>query len=137
MAEKDSGKVYLAAAFICERILEEKDGIKTAVRILDKIRGIDTETIFAAFTLFIKLRCIDKTGSFKVSFRLHSPDGSEEDIPAMQMIGVLSPGNKSLDFIVDTGYSFNEAGLYWFFVFLNDEPLTEIPLEIVFQVVPL
>ena len=28
---------YLSAAFLCEKVLEEKDGVKSAIRIIDRV----------------------------------------------------------------------------------------------------
>ncbi|MDH7478469.1 MAG: hypothetical protein QHH02_00480 [Syntrophomonadaceae bacterium] len=128
---------YLAAALICEKVLEEKDEVKSAIRIFDRLMievPEDPACSFDAFQyelylLFIfkmeetaekiyhlKVSLIDPHGEMKSTFDLEVPfEGGDK---------------RGIDVVISTSFRFDQGGTYWFSVYLNDEWLTKIPLRI-------
>lgn len=136
MAETKKGP-FLAAALICEKVLEETDGVKSAIRIFDRLMiGVPTEPDCTLdsfhcdlYLLFIfkmddaeeriyrlKVDLIEPAGEVKSTFNLDVPfEGGEK---------------KGMDVVINSNIRFDQGGTYWFDVFLNDAWMTRIPLRI-------
>ena len=134
-------KPLVAAACFCEQILQEPDGVISAIRIVDtyilpplpagivvppgaprgsiRVRGL------------ISLKSGDVVGTGRVGLVMHKTTGEavtlspEGGWPAM-MQGGEHGFNVKLDFVLGV----MNFGLIWFDVTWNDELLTQIPLRL-------
>lgn len=144
-------KPFVAAAFICERVLQEKDEVFSAIRIVD-IYTVGSLMLSASqpvtlqppapgvtsilgLTALVMLKAGDVTGTHEVSILARSPEGKETPFP--QSFPVVLPGtdpalgvNLVVRFFMPGD---NNPGLYWFDVLWDGERLTSIPLKLVKQ----
>ena len=132
---------YMTAAFLCERILEEKDGIKSAIRIHDKViqaalgpKVPDTmPPIPAAPTLFLSLKNGQARGKHVIKVALMKPDNT---VASEQTISVNLAGadNNGTELVARLQVMLDQEGVYWFDIYYDDLRLTRIPWEVVYLI---
>ena len=131
---------YLSAAFLCEKVLEERDGVKSAIRIIDRV----THTVIAPSppetmepfdydaTLLIKLKSGWARGPLPLEVRLVKPSG--ESPPSLQQtVHFEGEEDRGVDVVVNMRIKFEMTGIYWIQVYLHDVCLTQIPLRVIYM----
>jgi hypothetical protein len=130
---------YLQAACLCDRVLQEQDGVVTPVRLVDRVTipripagGIPPGAV-SQLSLLIALKSGGVTGAHTVTIR-HPP--------ALQAPGEISPIPVVLQG-AENGVNLiglfqwiprpTDEGLHWIDVLFDDRLLTRMPLRIVFQ----
>jgi len=130
---------FLSAALICDRVLEEKDGTKSAIRIIDRITRTvvdfsppeEMEPFQWEGTLLIRLKSGWARGSYPLTIKLVKPSG--ETPPPFQYTAFFEgEEDRGVDFVVNMRIKFDQTGIYWFKIFLKDSLLTQIPLRVVY-----
>lgn len=132
---------HLAVAVLCEKVLEEKDGTLSLIRIVDRImqsvRGYGTPTEMQPFdvgplVMVVSLKSDRARGRFEVRLRMERPSGLQEDLPIA--LPVLMEGDeRGQNLLLNFGFRADLEGLYWFDVLLNQEAITRIPLRVLYQ----
>jgi len=130
---------YLAMAVLCEKVLNEKDGVLSAIRIIDKIvhtiAGKEVPDHFPGGTFIlnalISFKSGERGGKFKLRFIPSTPSG--EKMAEFSGPLVLEEKGKSANVIINMNLQFKEIGLYWFDLYLDDNLITRIPLHIEYQ----
>lgn len=135
---------YLAAAVLCERVIRDEDKSLTVVRIIDRVTfqvpaGILSSGVFslgaALFQacMFVMFRSGNAKGKRKLILRAFAPDGNKfmEDLT----VQVIFDGKGETNTVaqIQIGTQFRMEGLHWFHLFLDDRPLTRIPLRVAIQ----
>ena len=130
-----SGGPFLEAAFLCEKVLQELDGVKSAIRIIDRVTrqapSMEMEPFEYELTLFIRLKSGSARGAMTLNIRLIKPSG-ESPNPAMSTILFEGEDDRGADVVVATKMRIDQVGLYWFVISLRDVELTRIPLRIIY-----
>ena len=137
-AQFDKGP-YLSAALLCERLLLEQDGVASAIRIIDRVTrtavGTSPPEKMDPFEYDLTLVTILKAGwaqgahAFRVA--LVSPLGESRNV--VQQTAFFEGGeDRGVNIVGRMRIRFDLEGIYWFEVFLEDKPLTRIPLRIVY-----
>jgi hypothetical protein len=130
---------YLLAALICEKVLEEKDGVKSAIRIIDRITRTEVgpsppremEPFKQDLTLLVKLKSGEARGSYPLEIRLVKPSG-ESPTPLTQTIYFEGEEDRGIDVLANMKITFDLTGVYWFHIYLSEVRLTQIPLRIIY-----
>jgi hypothetical protein len=132
---------HLQIAVFCEKVLVERDGVPSIVRVIDRfnISGNATEMPpnQINFTLFVSF----KPGFYrgKASLRISPISPSGKDLPALNFPLLFEGDDERGVFIqANMGMLIQEEGLYWFDVSLQglaneDMPFTRMPLRVVYQ----
>jgi hypothetical protein len=139
IGEKIEGP-YLLAAVLCERVLEEKDGVVSVIRIVDRIvhtpRGPHAPekmpAVPVALTLFVSLKSGFARGRFNVRVRAIDPAGgalSEVSLPILLEGG----DDRGVQSILPLFFVAQEEGLHWFEIRFEERLLTRVPLRLVYQ----
>jgi hypothetical protein len=131
-----NAKPFLCAAFLCQNVLQEKDGSLSAIRIMDRAtihlpsEGLP-EGMKPAMDIkgLIAFKSGDATGDFNLTILVRRPNGTV-DGPVVTYPFKLQGGDHGQNIILQIGLGVDEEGLYWFDVRLNDETVTEIPLNV-------
>ncbi|MGH7987803.1 MAG: DUF6941 family protein [Candidatus Binataceae bacterium] len=125
---------YLAAALFCDRLLEEKNGVLSAIRIADtytvKTTGLPPNTIpSVATTLLLSFRAGEARGIFHVNVAGRFPSGRE--LQPRSMAGEQSPpaftitfndgANPTANLILNLSIPAIEFGWYSFDVLMEGE----------------
>lgn len=131
---------YLAMAVICERVLEEKDGVLSAIRMVDRIMvnppsGQEPPASMPAVMLDVRLVISLKSGRARgrstVTVRPEKPSGMR--LPEIRFPVLLEGEERGANLLVGLNLQLDEEGLYWFDVLFEDDLLSRIPLRVIYQ----
>ncbi|TMQ63842.1 MAG: hypothetical protein E6K79_09400 [Candidatus Eisenbacteria bacterium] len=137
---KDSGGPYLGMAVFCERTLEEKDGVMSIIRVIDRltisVRGPEVPDSMppgqVSLTAIVLLKAGRAKGRHKITIRPEKPSG--DFLPPADTPVLLEGEDRGVNLVVQTSIQVDQEGLYWFSVILDDDQLlTRIPLRIVYH----
>lgn len=130
-----AGGPFLEAAFLCERVLQETDGVKSAIRIVDRVTrqapAMEMDPFDYELTLFIRLKSGSARGPMTLSIRLVKPSG-ESPNPVLSTILFEGEDDRGADVVVATKIRIDQVGLYWFVVSLREVEITRIPLRVIY-----
>jgi len=131
---------YLAAAFLCERVLGEQDGVFSFIRVVDRrthtVVGPDAPEAMPAITIDWYLVLLWKAGSARgrqeATLQIEAPSGLR--VGDTQRLPVLFEGeDRGVQIVAQLGLQLQEEGLYWIDVRLDHRPVTRIPFRLVYQ----
>ena len=130
---------YLQAAVLCEKVIEDKQGVLTLVRIVDRIivssaspSASDVMPVTqVGLTLVIMLKAGQARGGHMLAIRPEAPSGLKG---TELRLSILFEGeDRGNNVVLDAHYQAKEEGLHWFDVLLDSELITRIPLRVVYQ----
>jgi hypothetical protein len=144
---EDKPRPYLTAALLCEKVLLEKDGSVSVIRIADRITlqmqgppgtnlaglatqpsGIDPVPIFN-ITCLVALKSGPAVGDYTLRLRFKAPSGKEQADPIEQPV-TLKGKDHGQNCVIQLYIVAQEEGLHWIQVMLDDMELTRIPLVV-------
>lgn len=128
---------HLQAALFCERVVEEKDGVLSVVRIIDTINvqvsgpGVPAQMPRIRHKLFALIAM--KSGDFQGSVTVHLEQVDPEqkrrwkgpDMPA-----TLRGGAAGQNLILEMQLEFDTPGTHWFDVLVDGRSVTRMPLTV-------
>jgi hypothetical protein len=132
---------YLAAAFFCESIIEDKrDGALTAVRMVDTISlqlPHDTPEDFPSETTrlpvpvagVLSFKSGGSPGDHMIRLIAQSPSGKSETV-LEQNVALDSQPQGGVNIRLNQVIQVKQGGLFWLHVFLDEEQVTSMPLMI-------
>lgn len=129
---------HVAAAFLCEKILMERDGVASFIRVVDRftIAGPDAEMVKPAplqTTLAVSFKAGSAKGKHRIKIRVNKPNNggtlAESEVP------VYFEGAEEHGVLVGMPMMLviQEEGLYWIDVRFEDALVTRIPLRVLYQ----
>ncbi|HEU5377560.1 MAG TPA: hypothetical protein VFV38_19225 [Ktedonobacteraceae bacterium] len=138
-AANANGGPYLTAALICEKVLQEKDESLSIIRLVDRltltVQASHSPDTLPPFTVNLQALISFKSGSARgrntVKWITETPSGLR--LPE-QLFPVLFEGeDRGANLIITLNMTIDQEGVYWFHVLLENQPLTRIPLRILYQ----
>jgi hypothetical protein len=141
-----AGGPWVQLACVCERVLQEQDGVLSLIRVVDRLMlgatgpepPDEMPKMPVNFTLLVALKGGAARGRFQVRLTLEAPSG--ERMPTEATLPVLFEGeDRGVNLVVPVGLELDQEGVYWFDVWLGprygqpEELLTRVPLRIVYQ----
>jgi len=128
---------YVTAASFCEKVLQEKDGVITLVRMIDQINVQAQGPLVpnemppgnVQVTLAVMLKAGDALGAQRLQVSLHNPDSSTVNGPE-NSINFSAGKNGGANVIMPMLIEVKSAGLYWADIRINDRLISRIPLQI-------
>ena len=136
------GGPYLQVAVLCEKALQEQDGVLSLIRIVDRITttaiGPDAPAemppVPVNLTAVIVLKAGQARGRYGLRIGLEAPSGLDAG-PDVHLPVFLEGEDRGVNLVVAVNLQAEQEGLYWFNVFFGDDEvlLTRIPLRIVYQ----
>jgi hypothetical protein len=133
------GGPYLNAALLCERTIQENDGVLTLVRAIDKVIAAPVEISgqLQPFMVSLSLAVVLKSGTARGEFVLvvhpQQPDGSylPRSETAFSLTG--TDDGQGANVVINMNLGVHQEGMYWFDILLDAELLTRVPLRIEYQ----
>lgn len=138
---------HLQAAFICEKILTERDGVPSYIRVIERFTvpippklpsgvhlppGIEfNSTIQFQLVVMLKAGTLS-SGSYNMKISLNSPNGTALPPNIFQVFFNGSEDN-GVAVVSPVAMPSPEAGLYWFDVYFEEELITRIPMRVLHQ----
>jgi hypothetical protein len=135
----DTGGPYLAAALLCEKVLHEKDGILSAIRIVDRMivtsQGPQPPEQLPSVLIKVNALLIFKSGAAKGSHTVKIQPVAPSDFksPAISLPMFLEGENRGASLVCEIAFQATQEGVYWFDVLIKDDLLTRMPLQVVYQ----
>jgi len=132
------GGPFLQSAVFCEKALQEKDGVISAIRIIDRFTisvGEGAPELMPPMTVEMVLLIIfksgDASGKHELKIRPISPSGKE--LAAFTFPFTLAGGEHSANIIIRYALKAEEAGLYWFDVMIGDKLFNRMSMNLVYE----
>ncbi|MDA2935220.1 hypothetical protein MYX82_12895 [Acidobacteria bacterium AH-259-D05] len=130
---------HLQTAVLCEKVLEEKDGTKTAVRMIDRFTMTVShpdapETmpkLFRDLALLVKFKKGEAGDKHELKINFVKPTGQVTSSFTNTLTFEGGP-ERGLDLVADTHIEFDSEGLYWFDLYLDDVLVTRIPIRVIY-----
>ncbi len=137
---EEGGGPFLQAAFICERVLQEADGVVSAIRIIDRLfvqpgpgqqAAAAMPAVLMSHTLLVTFKSGSARGRFTAKLVFRGPSGlklQEVSVPVL-----LEGEERGANLIIPYHIQVDQEGLYWFDVYFEGKLMTKIPFRVVYQ----
>lgn len=133
------GGPFLQAAFFCEKVLQEKDGVMSAIRLVDRFTLASSAEgapdlmppINIGISILISFKSGDIKGKQELKVRPITPSG--EELPGFSGPILFEGEDRGASIVVQYALEAKEEGIYWFDVILNGKLITKMPLRIIYQ----
>jgi len=130
---------HLAAAFLCEKILKEADGVISAVRIVDRINHTavgpnppeEMQPFDHELTLYVSFKAGSARGPIPLEIRMQKPSGATAS-PFRSTLNFEGDDERGVNVVAIMKLHLETPGLHWFDVFLGGHRVTRIPLRVVY-----
>lgn len=135
-----NGGPYIAFAAFCERVLEEKDGGISLIRLIDRITAVRPAVLFGnemppvthPVWLAIGLKPGMARGRHSLVIEIDKPSAQRAKL--FEGAVLFEGEDRGVSVLLNLqGYVFELEGLYWFDVLLGETLLTRIPIRITYQ----
>lgn len=133
---------FLQVACLCERVLEEKDGVLSAIRIVDRITAQaqlppgtpapQMPPIPISLWVLVTLKAGKARGNYTLHIVPRTPVGLKMAGPSVPLL-LEGDDDRGVNLRLNLNFVAPEQGIYWFDVVLNDDLLTRMPLRVIFQ----
>lgn len=136
-SRKKLGGPFLAAAFFCEKVIEDEDGALSALRIVDacSIREVAAgdvpfeRPVIVSILALVILRSGDAAGPHELAVVPELPDGTRMDTESREVFLPEAPnGGTTMQFNVT--FPAKQSGIFWLDVFLDGKLSTRMPLMV-------
>jgi hypothetical protein len=135
------GGPYLNAALLCEKVLLERDGVITAVRLIDRVTvmavssGAPVPEELPPSNVSFQLLIVLKSGVFKGSaaIKLVIRTPSDKEIGESSTDALFEGDDRGINLVSPLQFQVSEDGVYWISVYCAGELKTRIPLRVVYQ----
>lgn len=127
----------LRVGTLCERTLEEKDGVLSLIRLIDRLvitaEGVDVPKDLppGQVEVTIVMSWVNGLGDYEAKIRVDMPDGGS--IESITLPFHLDSFDKVQNHVIRMFIPVRRAGLYWFRFLLGDEVKGEVPLRVIYQ----
>jgi hypothetical protein len=128
------GGPYLSAALLCEKALQETDGVSSLIRVVDRwtVSGPTEEMPQTAIqaTMVLMLKRGIHRGPGRLTITPITP--SDTRMQAME-VPVLFDEDRGVNVIIPMAFPVQEPGVYWFAIALDGQAITHIPLRVIYH----
>lgn len=133
------GGPFLQAAVFCEKVLQEQDGVISAIRVVDRmtfaLAGKDAPEkmppMNLAITLLVRFKSGDASGEHELNVKPIAPSGKQ--LATFTFPFVLGGGELSANLVLGYNVLVEETGIYWFEIFLGKQSYTKVSLNVIYE----
>jgi hypothetical protein len=130
------GGPYLAIATLCEKVLQETDGVISLIRNVDRwiVSGPTEEMPQTAIqaTLIVTLKSGFHRGPGRITITPSTP--RDVALPAMDIpVNFEGDEDRGFNIVIPMAFPVNEAGVYWFTIALDGQAISRIPLRVIYH----
>ncbi len=130
----DKPRPYITAALLCERVLQEKDGTLSVIRIADRVEyrlqgAPEGVKPIIGISGLVCLKSGPVMGDHTVRVVVERPGGDRKEAYSLpvKLLGKDHGQNVSMNIAL----GIEQEGLHWFDVLFDEDLLTRIPLMVV------
>jgi len=137
----DAATLRLNAALICERVLEEKDGTLSIIRIADRLAievagqlSDSDEPLVRVPGVLVLVFKRDTENASEHRINVSGTDSSGREVLSVEApLRIAAGAGQGFDLIVPLAFPVSGGGLYWVNVAADGQLLTRIPIEVVIR----
>jgi hypothetical protein len=126
---------YLLIATFCDKVLQEKDGVLSLIRVVDRWNVVGPSEVMAPTVIQSNLVLVFKSGIFRGSTQLSvTPISPQNDRLKILQAQLFFEGDddRGVNVVLPLAFPVSEPGLYWFEVSIAGRTMTNIPLHVVY-----
>jgi hypothetical protein len=130
-------KPFVALACVCEKALQDADGVMSLIRVIDTFfTGLQPGAPAGAFpvinfVIVVSLKSGDLKGSFdKLEIVMENPTKERKKMSDKPVRTDFTGGANGINVQINSTVEVRTFGLYWFDVLWGGDVLTRIPVEI-------
>ena len=132
---EQTDKPLLGAAFLCERVLHERDGVLSAIRLVDTFT-VQRPMSDLPTTVVPTIQCValimfksgEARGRYEVTLRLRPPSAEPREIGRHTI--ELKGDHQGASLTIELRIAVREFGLFWIDVLLDGGRVTSMPLRL-------
>ena len=131
------GGPYIAAAFLCEKVLRESDGVNSFIRVVDRlivnVGGSQDQPTSVKSNLVLVLMFKSGTARQKMSITIRPTSPTGKVLGKVQVSQLFEGEDRGVNIFTELKMDLAEEGVYWIDVLLEEELVTRIPLRLLYQ----
>ncbi len=134
----DTEGPYLVTAVFCDNTIEDKTGVLSIIRIIDRVEIITPSVqppnfkVLLKTSLVVSFRSGDAKGNYDVILTIQPPDKDEQPLGKLPLL--FQEPAQTANLMVNLNLGIQRSGVYWFSVYLGERFITRTPLTIVLVV---
>ena len=130
---------FLATAIFCEQVIEDKSGVFSLIRIVDRMH-ISTYGPTAPeemppstlnWFLVLSFKSGEAKGSYSIKIEPELPSGIR--LQPITLSAYFEGGTRGQNIISKLNMKLEMPGIYWFRIYVDDQFLTQIPVEVIYS----
>jgi hypothetical protein len=133
---------YVTTACICEKVLHDRDGVLSLIRVVDRLmvnaQGVQPPAVMppvelqpGGFSLVVSLKSGTLRGSHRLELQMSAPSGAPMWDTALQVL--FEGDDRGVNAVTPLSMRLLEEGLYWFDVKCDGMLLTRVPFRVIYQ----
>lgn len=140
MPEDLSGP-HVAAAFLCQTVLQEVNGVLSYIRIVDRFTrpqpGPASPAQPISVTLVIRLKKGGvPTGNYPIKLRVFKPDTQTHSVEMENRAFLDGDQDRGVNILMPFVIIPDEEGVFWIDVMFQEQRVTRIPFRVIFATAP-
>jgi len=130
---------YLTVATFCEQVIEDKSGVLSLIRIVDRM-NITAQGPAAPdemppatlnWLLVLTMKSGEARGSCPIKIEPELPSGIR--LPPLTVSAHFEGGNRGQNIVTRLNMKLEMPGIYWFRIYVEEQFLTQIPVEVIYS----
>ena len=126
------GGPYLKAALLCEKVLQEQDGVVTLVRIIDRFvtqvpSGKEVKSVPVSF--YVVLMFVSGFARQQMDIRIELESPTQKKLSSITNKALFQGDDQGVNVVAKISLDLAEEGLYWMDVYVGDQLMTRVPLR--------
>jgi hypothetical protein len=130
---------YLTVGTFCEQVIEDKSGVLSLIRIVDRMNITaqgptapeNMPPAMLNWFLVLNFKSGEARGSHPVKIEPELPSGIR--LEPMTLSAHFEGGNRGANIVSKINMKLEMPGIYWFRIYVDDEFLTQIPVEVIYS----
>lgn len=130
---------FLTLATFCEQVIEDKSGVLSLIRVVDRmnitVQGPTAPEEMPPATLnwvlVLSMKSGEARGSHPIKIEPELPSGTR--LSPISLSAHFEGGNRGQNIITRLNMRLDMPGIYWFRIYVDDQFLTQIPIEVIYS----
>lgn len=130
---------YLVTAAFCEQVIEDKSGVLSLIRIVDRmnitVQGPTAPNEMPPATLnwflVLTMKSGEARGSHPIKIEPELPSGMR--LKPVELSAHFEGGSRGVNLISRLNMRLEMPGIYWFRIYVDEQFLTQIPVEVIYS----
>lgn len=135
MADHTISGPHVQLATFCDMVIEDKTGTITVIRLIDRYMVAGATPEMQPTPIKTTLAIALKAGFMrqKAQLRIQPMAPSGKELAPIELSVLFEGDERGLQFVFPVQMLLEEEGLYWFDVSVDTQPITRIPLRLLYQ----